>query len=198
MIDGGHTRAVATRARLSYTPELVERLALSSVQDGERLHRALYYDCPRYAGKTKLPVSNEPFEFDGTDKWLKLLARKDLFAVRRGVLKFGGWKPRNVPVDHSRPLHDEDFEADFEQKGVDMRIGLDIATFASTKAVDRILLVSGDTDCIPAMKFGRIAGLQIAIASLPKKAPSSELQWHADFVRELEWPEGAKKRRSSA
>ena len=40
----------------------------------------------------------------------------------------------------------------FEQKGVDMRVGLDIAAFANRRSVDRIVLVTGDTDMIPAMK----------------------------------------------
>jgi hypothetical protein len=50
---------------------------------------------------------------------------------------------------------------------VDMRIGLDIANFAKTRAFDRIVLVTGDTDCIPAMKYGRIAGLQVAWLRFP-------------------------------
>lgn len=49
-------------------------------------------------------------------------------------------------------LTDADFAPIFEQKGVDMRIGLDIATFAERRSVERVLLVSGDTDMIPAMK----------------------------------------------
>jgi hypothetical protein len=47
--------------------------------------RFLYYDCAPYIGKTKLPVSGKVHEFKGNDGWLKQLASKDLFAVRRGV-----------------------------------------------------------------------------------------------------------------
>ena len=41
----------------------------------------------------------------------------------------------------------------FEQKGVDMRIGIDVATLALKKIVERIILFSGDTDMIPALKL---------------------------------------------
>ena len=42
-----------------------------------------------------------------------------------------------------------------------MRIGLDIANIARQITYDRILLVSGDADMIPAMKEARRAGIQI-------------------------------------
>jgi hypothetical protein len=57
------------------------------------------------------------------------LSRRDLFAVRTGVLKFRGFilKTSGIPFTPAVPLTDADFEAKFEQKGVDMRIGLDMA-----------------------------------------------------------------------
>jgi uncharacterized LabA/DUF88 family protein len=85
-------------------------------------------------------------------------------------------------------LTDADFKPDFEQKGVDMRIGLDIATFCNSKAVDRIVLITADTDCIPAMKHGRIAGLQIALVTFGKPKAPQELLWHADFERRVSLP----------
>ena len=48
-----------------------------------------------------------------------------------------------------------------------MRIGLDIALYSSNHAVDRVVLISNDTDCLPALKLGRRSGLQIVIAELP-------------------------------
>lgn len=139
-------------------------------------------------------MSGTEHEFQGNDNWLRRLAGKEQFAVRRGVLKFRSWKPKDVPVAAS-DLTDEHFRPDFEQKGVDMRIGLDIATFSATNAVERIVLLTGDTDCIPAMKHGRIAGLEIAIAALPRKLPPAELRWHSDFVRHLKWPENAARKK---
>lgn len=187
LIDGGHARVLARIAKLTYNPDYIEKIAKACVEPDEALLRVLYYDCAPYTGTVKQPVSGQRHEFKGSDGWLKELASRDLFAVRRGVLKFRGYKPRNVPISNT-PLTDDDFKPDFEQKGVDMRIGLDIATFSSNKAVDRIILISGDTDCIPAMKHARISGLQVVLASLPNHKVAPELLWHADFERRVAWP----------
>mgnify|MGYP005865711099 CR=1 FL=1 len=188
LIDGGHTRVLARQAGYTYDPDYIEKIALACVEPDETILRILYYDCAPFVGKARLPVSGEEHEFNGSDAWLRTLARKDLFAVRRGVLKFRGYKPRKIPIS-GKPLSDADFKPDFEQKGVDMRIGLDIANHASTRSVDRIILVSGDTDCLPAMKHARISGLQIALVTFPKCSSAPELLWHADFERLVAWPD---------
>lgn len=187
LIDGGHLRALTKKAGLDYNPNHIEKVALACVEPDEALLRVLYYDCAPYTGKVKLPVSGAEHEFSGSDRWLRELAAKDFFAVRRGVLKFRGFKPKTIPFAN-QPLTDADFKPDFEQKGVDMRIGLDIASHAAIRSADRIILISGDTDCIPAMKLARINGLQIVLASLPNHRVAPELLWHSDFERRVAWP----------
>lgn len=187
LIDGGHTRVLAKKAGYKYDPDYIEKIAKASVEPDEQLLRVLYYDCAPFSGKVKLPVSGDAFEFKGSDAWLRDLAAKNLFAVRRGVLKFRGYKPKSIPIKGT-PLCDDDFRPDFEQKGVDMRIGLDIANFASTRSVDRVILLTGDTDCIPAMKHARISGLQVALVTFPNRTVAPELLWHADFERRIAWP----------
>lgn len=187
LIDGGHLRVLVRKAGYKFTPDFVEKVARACPAEEEFVHRVLYYDCPLYSGKTKLPVSGGSHEFKGTDEWLRQVAAKDLFAVRRGQLKFRGWKPKNVPVP-PLGLSDADFDPDFEQKGVDMRIGLDIATFCETKAVSRIALITNDADFIPAMKYGRIAGLQIVLITFPDFRVAQELLAHSDYRREISWP----------
>ncbi len=86
------------------------------------------------------------------------------------------------------PLTDADFKPDFEQKGVDMRIGPDIAAYAANHAVKRIILVSNDTDCVPALKYGRRAGLQTVLIEPPKVRLAPELLAHIDFRRPVFWP----------
>lgn len=156
------------------------------------LLRVLYYDCAPYQGSVKLPVSGDSFQFKGSAEWLKTLAAKPLFAVRYGTLKFRGFIPKKIPIASSA-ASDEDFKPRFEQKGVDMRLGLDIATYATNRSVDRIILITGDTDCLPVMKLARTAGLQIALVQFPKQRLAKELVWHSDFQRPVEWPESAEK-----
>lgn len=187
LIDGGHLRALTKEAKHPYKPDYIEKVAHACVESDETLLRILYYDCAPYNGKARLPVSGTEHEFTGSDSWLRELATKNLFAVRRGVLKFRGFKPRKIPIA-DRELTDADFKPDFEQKGVDMRIGLDMANHAVLRSVDRIILVTGDTDCLPAMKHARINGLQIVLATLPNHKVAPELLWHSDFERRVAWP----------
>ena len=187
LIDGGHLRVLARQARHTYDPDFIEKVAHRCVEADENLVRALYYDCAPFSGKVKKPVSGEMHEFTGSDGWLRDLAARDLIAARRGVLKFRGFKPKRIPIATDE-LTDDDFRPDFEQKGVDMRIGLDIANFAAQRSVERIVLVTNDTDCIPAMKNGRIAGLQIVLAEFDNEKLAPELLWHADLKRRVAWP----------
>lgn len=187
LIDGGHLRVLARLAHKAYQPDYVEKVAHACVTAQEELLRVLYYDCPPFSGEVTLPVSGGKMLFDRQDTWLQKLAKKDYFAVRRGVLKFRGWKPKAVPTP-AQPPTDDDFVPDFEQKGVDMRIGLDVATFSETRAAERLILITNDTDCVPAMKHARKKGLQVALIAFPGRTPATELIHHADFVRPVAWP----------
>ncbi len=187
LIDGGHLRVLAKKAEKKYTPDYIEKVANACKEADETLIRILYYDCAPYNGEIKLPISGELKLFNGNDYWLRDLAEKNLFAVRRGVLKFRGFKPRSIPIA-GKELKDEDFKPDFEQKGVDMRIGLDMANFSAMRSVDRIVLLTGDTDCIPAMKHARINGLQVVMVALPRHRIAKELLWHSDYERRVAWP----------
>lgn len=189
LIDGGYLRVEARKAGKTYDPDLIEKLALSCKGTDEDLFRILYYDCAPYSGTVRLPVSGSSHTFTGKDAWLHDLSHRNLFAVRRGVLKFRGFKPKKTPVSApGTTLTDSDFNPDFEQKGVDMRIGLDIAAYAANRAVDRIVLVSNDTDCVPALKYGRRAGLQTVLIELPSVKQAPELLSHCDFKRAVQWP----------
>ena len=117
LIDGGFLRVRAKLAGKAYNPDFIEGFAHKCKDHQEEIFRVLYYDCAPYVGDVKLPVSGQVKRFDRDDKWMAELASRDLFAVRRGVLKFRGYKPKRTPVNPGQ-LSDADFQADFEQKGV--------------------------------------------------------------------------------
>ena len=190
LIDGGHLRAYANKASKSFVPDYIEKIGHACALADEVVQRILYYDCGPYLGEAVLPVSGAKKQFTGSDKWLHDLSHKDLFAIRVGVLKFRGFilKKSKIPYTPTAPLTDSDFEAKFEQKGVDMRIGLDMATLSANRSVELIALVTNDTDCIPAMKHARRAGLQVALVVVPGYQPAPELLAHSDFRRNIAWP----------
>jgi len=81
-------------------------------------------------------------------------------------------------------LTETDVRYDAQQKGVDMRIGIDIASMAYKKQVDQIILVSGDSDFVPAAKLARREGIDFILD--PMWHPiRSDLHEHIDGLRSV-------------
>lgn len=192
LVDGGYMRAQARRANppRPFDAALVVDLSNRCVDPAtEELHRVLYYDCPEYSGTVQLPISRTPHTFAGADALLRDLAARDFFAVREGSLRFRGWDRKGAAAGaQGAPPTDADFKPKFVQKGIDMRIGLDIATYAASDRIDRLGLVSADTDLVPALKHARRAGLQVTVYELPGQRLHRDLVEHADIRRVLTWP----------
>ena len=64
-----------------------------------------------------------------------------------------------------------------------MRIGVDVATLAFNRCVDRIIVATNDTDLIPALKVARSHGVQVVIAQIGSFNPHPNLVEDADFKR---------------
>ena len=67
------------------------------------------------------------------------------------------------------------------QKGVDMRIGLDIASMTLKNQVDTIGLVTGDSDFIPAAKLARREGVEVILDPMWQSV-ESDLSEHVDGI----------------
>lgn len=76
-------------------------------------------------------------------------------------------------------ITNDDFFLDVKQKGVDTKIGLDISTLAYEKLVDKIVLVTGDSDFVPAAKLARMKGIEVVLDTLGFKV-SDDLSLHVD------------------
>jgi uncharacterized LabA/DUF88 family protein len=66
-----------------------------------------------------------------------------------------------------------------QQKSVDMKIGLDIASMAYKKQVSKIILISGDSDFVPAAKLARREGIEFILDSMNAHI-KPDLQEHID------------------
>ena len=60
-------------------------------------------------------------------------------------------------------LAESDFTFNAQQKGVDMKIGIDIASLTYKHQVDQIILISGDSDFVPAAKLARREGIDFIL-----------------------------------
>ena len=75
----------------------------------------------------------------------------------------------------------DDLVPDLQQKGVDLRIGLDIARLSLRGLVDVLAVVTGDSDMVPAFKFARREGIRVYLALLGGSA-MRETKAHVDLL----------------
>jgi uncharacterized LabA/DUF88 family protein len=184
-IDGGYLRAAANKWHIPYSNNFIDAVARTLVDGAwDNLLRVMYYDAPPYNGTQRRPVSGTEKEFSGRSDWLDELASREFFAVRRGTVKWRGWKIRHPENINGAPS-DDDYAPDFQQKGVDLRIGVDMVSFAYERAAERVMLVAGDTDFIPAMKIARRRGLRVIGVPMPGFPLSGEFRQHVDVLKPL-------------
>jgi uncharacterized LabA/DUF88 family protein len=107
------------------------------------------------------------------------------FAVRRGTLTQTGWKLGKAALKNLKKsggtITGRDLVPDIQQKGVDIKIGLDIASIALKRFADIFVLVTGDSDFVPPMKFARKEGIRIFLECLGHGV-RRELKAHADLM----------------
>ena len=76
----------------------------------------------------------------------------------------------------------DDLELNLEQKGVDMRIGIDISSLAFKHQVNQIILISGDSDFVPAAKQARREGIDFILDPM-RSTIKDDLFEHIDGIR---------------
>lgn len=185
--------------RRNATADEIAEFAQSCVKENEELFRVYCYHCPPYAGTQPHPITRKPFHFNSTNTYKEMnqlireLSQKDRIAFRAGAISFDGWSIRSRAAREiaksGRSIEADDFKPDIKQKRVDIKIGLDVAWLASKSIVDRVVLVTADSDFIPAMKFARREGVQVVLVPMHQSNIKKELFVHADEVRGVRFPE---------
>lgn len=79
-------------------------------------------------------------------------------------------------------LQSGDVALGLRQKGVDMRIAIDIASLTLKKQVKTIVLVAGDSDFVPAAKLARREGIEFILDPLWQKV-NDDLFEHIDALQ---------------
>ena len=145
------------------------------------LYRIFYYDCPPMTKKLYHPFLKTEIDYSKSElykwmeKFLKELKRRRKFAIRLGKLADDqahfSIRPNVIKKlcngsKKFEELVEQDFCLNVTQKGVDMKIGLDIASLAFKKQVDKIVLISGDSDFVPAAKLARREGIDFVLDPL--------------------------------
>ena len=187
--------------------DLLYTMAMRHVGKCNTLYRIFYYDCPPLDKKVHNPISKKPFDFSTTDEYkfrtdlLEALKKKRKVALRIGTLKDNhNWQiyPGRVKELLSgkkelKDLTENEIYLDVQQKGIDMKIGVDIATLALKGFVDTIVLFSGDSDFVPAAKLARREGIDFILDPMQANV-EPQLFEHVDGITSL-GPFHAKKKK---
>ena len=183
LIDGGFYQKQSkylfgTKSPQERADELIEYCYRHLKNDNQYLYRIFYYDCLPSSKVVLNPITQKSVDLKRTDlyKWsvdfFENLRCKRKVAIRTGELlestngyalkpeTFKKLMSRKITVDD---LTEKDIILDFQQKGVDMRIGLDIASLSYKRQVDRIVLIAGDSDFVPAAKHARREGIDFIL-----------------------------------
>lgn len=132
------------------------------------------------------------------EKVRRVLATRDwLGAIDLTGLDEGGTVTlTKAQVEQARSLQkkwaeikNEDVMLGLRQKGVDMRIGLDIASLTLKRQADTIILVSGDSDFVPAAKLARREGVEFILDPLWQSV-NDDLFEHIDGLQSGLWRPG--------
>jgi uncharacterized LabA/DUF88 family protein len=174
--------------------QLVERITQHEFLSDKSLYRVYYYDAPPFAKTKNKPLNGGKHNFAAdplTKHNLKLISelkRADYFALRMGEVRFRGWELDKDSLPAGQDQHtitSENIRPSLQQKGVDMRIGLDIASLALKKQVSILVLVTGDSDFVPPMKFARKEGVQFAVVTFDHSVHADLLE-HADLLLDID------------
>jgi uncharacterized LabA/DUF88 family protein len=187
MVDGGFYRKRAAYLWGKKTPERRAQELMAYCQAHLRheqeyadrsLYRIFYYDCPPLSKTVFHPLLKRGIDFGHSDTYLWANSFfEELKKQRKVALRFGelsdefacfqlnpdvtrGLCSGAITVDD---LTENDFRISFSQKGVDMKIGIDITSLALKKQVDQIILIAGDSDFVPAAKLARREGIDFIL-----------------------------------
>ncbi|MBQ8766098.1 MAG: NYN domain-containing protein [Clostridia bacterium] len=147
-------------------------------ENSHYLYRIFYYDCKPSSKVVYHPLTQKSVnlgkspQYKWSNDFFNELISKRKVALRLGELldSSAGYRlnpdtlkklcRKEITIDD---LTEGDFSLEIQQKGVDMRIGLDIASLAQKRLVDKIILIAGDSDFVPAAKNARREGIDFVL-----------------------------------
>ena len=211
LVDGGFYLKRARNMRGQASPadranELYQYCMGHLEKEGSELYRIFYYDCDPVGKKAYHPLLDRTIDLSRTDEFawknefFKQVARKRKVAIRKGepldgrceyVMKSDVSKAIARGMRSVESLGEGDFVLNLEQKGVDVRIGLDVALISSERYADKIVLVTGDSDFVPAAKYARRHGIDFILDNMWHPVRESLLE-HVDGLY-TPWPRPKKK-----
>ncbi len=200
IIDGGfftklflkHFKKFPTANDVEEYIKTIQNILMKKTQLPLSIYRVFFYDCKPNNRSWNNPFNNQEQPFHNkksikdNEALQKELELKNYFAVRYGDLKKRNGNNLTIKGDKigelkTRKVMATDVYMETIQKGVDMKMGLDVASITSKKLCSHLVLISGDTDLIPAMKLARKEGVCVCLHRFVKEI-HQDLFSHSDFI----------------
>lgn len=180
------------------TEQLAQQLPLA---ESRQFYRLFFYDCEPLTKRMHTPVNQKSVDFGKSpDARFRLQLHQEIQKLRKVALRLGRlndtskWRlseratNRLIADPKSFVPSDDDFEIDTKQKGVDMRLGLDVASLAFKGQVDQIVIVAADADFVPAAKLARREGIDVILDRMGDHRAAKDLIQHVDAIRDCFLP----------
>lgn len=142
-IDGGYFDRVS---RDCGSPRIDFGKLSQELARPHELLRTYYYHCLPYMGPT--PSEEDQQRYENKQRFFNALTRLNRFEVREGKLEY-----RGTDRESERPI--------FEQKRVDIYLGVDLVMLAAKQRIHRAILVTGDSDFLPAIRAAKNEGVLV-------------------------------------
>jgi len=196
LLDGGFvTKKLSKKLKHYPTSDDIEahvnKIVAHDALRNLELLRVYFYDAPPSQEILTNPLDGNELRLGETDRFKeakRLIDKLEMlpdFALRQGETVAHGWKLGDKALksmaEKKRAPEAHDFIPNIEQKGVDLRIGLDIARLSLREMVGAIVVVTGDSDFIPAFKFARREGVRVYLDCMDHGVVR-DLKAHTDLV----------------
>ena len=181
-LDGGYLQQLRRSEFRGATADLAllaerirDRIAGDTAEPLDIL-RTYYYDCPPY--RSEPPAPEEARRFADYRRFADALRDLPRFEVREGRLQISGRRPDGSPI--------------FQQKQVDLLLGLDLALLSVRGRITHAALVAGDGDFVPAVRAAKREGVAVWLFHGPSAGSggrpiySSALHREADGRAEMD------------
>ena len=137
--------------------------------DGQPVLRTYYYNCMPY--RSQPPTAEESRKYANMQRFVTALENLDRYAVRLGKLARRGFQADGTP--------------NFQQKQVDILLACDLVLLSAKQRIGRAVLITGDSDFIPAIEVAKNEGVEIELVYDTDHLPHTALIRIADVRRKL-------------
>ena len=163
-VDGAYLETVAKKKNVwvdyeQLSAEILARVNARTPAAPVDLLRTYYYNALPH--QSNPPTERERKFFGKRRKFYDALERLSSFTVRLGVVKYRGRDNQGQPI--------------YQQKQVDLLLGLDFALLSARRSITHAAVVTGDSDMVPAIEVAKREGIAVWLCTGEPQSRAREL-----------------------